>query len=381
MRILQIGKYYSPEKGGIETHLRALSTRMQEFAEVEVVVAGGRLPATEYIDGVKVERLATPLKAFGAPICPKLIARLRGSDADVVHVHLPNPWAVLAYLVSGCKLPLVITYHSDIVRQSYLEPFFRPLLHQFLKHAALIICSSENLIKFSCPLRKFRDRCVVVPYGIDPQAISRVNPVRVNEILAASAKPIILAVGRLVYYKGFEYLISAMTQVDASLIIIGKGPRKQALRRLVVDLQLTDKVTILDEIEDVTPYYHAAEMFVLPSIARSEAFGIVQIEAMAAGKPVINTDLPSGVPFVSQHGLTGLTVQPANWEALAGAMNQLLDDPELCRSFGNAACQRVKETFHIADMVSVTWSVYLAAATRAEAFAERPFRCNAATGN
>jgi glycosyltransferase involved in cell wall biosynthesis len=380
MRILQIGKYYSPEKGGIETHLRALSSRLQEYAEVEVVVAGGRLPATEYIDRIKVERLATPLTALGTPICPKLIARLRRTDVDLVHIHLPNPWAVFAYLVSGCQCPLVVSYHSDIVRQSYIEPLFRPILHQFLKRASLIICSSENLIKFSCALRKFRDRCVVVPYGIDPKQISQADPVKVNEILTKQKRPIILAVGRLVYYKGFEYLLAAMTKVDAALIIVGKGPRKEALMELVSDLGLVDKVTILDQVEDVAPYYHAAEIFVLPSTARSEAFGIVQIEAMAAGKPVINTDLPSGVPSVSRHGVTGLTVEPANWQALAGAINQLLDDPELCRRYGNAACQRVQENFHISDMVSLTWKVYIAATARAEALAGRPFRFKAAAG-
>jgi rhamnosyl/mannosyltransferase len=380
MRILQVGKYYCPEKGGIETHLRALSSRLQEYAEVEVIVAGGRSSSIEYIDGIKVERLPTPLTAFGAPICPGLIARLRSTEADIVHVHLPNPWAIMAYLVSGCRCPLVVSYHSDIVRQSYLEPVFRPILHQFLKRASVILCSSENLIKYSCPLKKFRDRCVVVPYGIDSKQISRADVAKVNEILARHQKPIILAVGRLVYYKGFEYLIAAMTEVDAPLIIVGKGPRKKTLLKLVSDLKLDRKVTILDDVEDVTPYYHAAEIFVLPSVARSEAFGIVQLEAMAAGKPVVNTDLPSGVPSVSQHGRTGLTVEPANWRALAAATNRLLDDPELCRVYGNAACQRVQQDFNLSDMVSRTWKAY-AAATKASVFAGSPLRFKAAAGD
>jgi rhamnosyl/mannosyltransferase len=382
MRILQIGKYYWPEKGGIETHLRALSSRLQEYAEVEVIVAGGRSPAAkECIDGIQVERLATPLTLLGTPICPQLIARLRQTDADLVHIHLPNPWAVVAYLLSGCRCPLVVSYHSDIVRQSYIEPAFRPFLHQFLKRAALIICSSENLLKFSCPLQEFRDRCVVVPYGIDPKQISRADPSKVNAILARHREPIILAVGRLVYYKGFEYLLAAMTQVDASLIIVGRGPRKEALMQLASYLGVDNKVTILDQVEDVSPYYQAAEVFVLPSIARSEAFGIVQLEAMAAGKPVINTDLPSGVPSVSPHGMTGLTVEPGNWQALASAMNQLLDDPELCRRYGNAACQRVHEKFHISDMASLTWQVYVTAITQTARLKGRPLRFRAAAGD
>jgi glycosyltransferase involved in cell wall biosynthesis len=165
-------------------------------------------------------------------------------------------------------------------------------------------------------------------------------------------KPILLAVGRLVYYKGFEYLIRAMAEVDASLIIIGKGPRKQSLVALAEELGVSDKVTILDEVEDVNPYHHAADVFVLPSIARSEAFGIVQLEAMAAGKPVINTQLESGVPFVSPHGVTGLTVPPANASALAAAINELLGDQEMRSQFGAAAKARVQQEFTAVKMVS-----------------------------
>ena len=380
MRILQVGKFYYPERGGIETHLRALSRGLQGQAEVTVVVAGKRLPAAEYIDGVKIERLAVALTAFGAPICPQLIARLRRADSDIVHVHLPNPWAAIAYLASCCRRPLVVSYHSDVVRQSAIEPAFRPVLLQFLKRASVIICSSENLLKHSQILRKFRDRCVVVPYGIDPQHTKLVDIARVNSITAEYNRPIILAVGRLVYYKGFEYLIGAMKDVEASLVIVGRGPRKKELLQLASDLGVARKVTILDQVEDVQPYYHAAEIFVLPSTARSEAFGIVQIEAMAAGKPVVNTELATGVPFVSQHGRTGLTVPPANRQALAEAMNRLLDNPELRRQYGYAARQRAQQEFNLADMVSRTLDVYRATIAEADALSGRQLSFKAAAG-
>src|SRR5205814_5952563 len=127
---------------------------------------------------------------------------------------------------------------------------------------------------------------------------------------------------------GFEYLIEALTSVKGKLLLVGTGPLLEELAALAAARGVADRVVFLGEIqnEDVTPYYHASDVFVLPSIARSEAFGIVQIEAMAAGKPVVNTDLDSGVPFVSQHDLTGLTVPPKNSAALANALNRILDD-------------------------------------------------------
>jgi rhamnosyl/mannosyltransferase len=177
-------------------------------------------------------------------------------------------------------------------------------------------------------------------------------------IIAKYHRPIVLSVGRLVYYKGFEYLIRAMAAIKGSLIIIGNGPLKAELLRLASRVGISERLTILDQVEDVTPFYHAADLFVLPSIARTEAFGIVQLEAMAAGKPVINTQLHSGVPFVSQHGITGLTVPPADTAALARAINRLLGDPALRASYGAAARLRTQEEFTVDRMVARTLAIY-----------------------
>jgi rhamnosyl/mannosyltransferase len=171
---------------------------------------------------------------------------------------------------------------------------------------------------------------------------------------------LILSVGRLVYYKGFEYLIRAMQQVRGRLIIIGDGPLNQKLSQLVAELGLGDKVVLAGEIQnaDVTPYYHAADLFALASVARSEAFGIVQIEAMAAGIPVVNTALDSGVPFVSLHNQTGLTVPPENPDALAAAINRLLDDQSLRQSLGRAASLRARQEFSLETMTSRVLALY-----------------------
>jgi len=169
---------------------------------------------------------------------------------------------------------------------------------------------------------------------------------------------ILLAVGRLVYYKGFNYLIEAMSGVDGRLLIIGEGPLRAKLERLAADHGVHERVVFLGRVPDATPYYHACDVFVLPSIARSEAFGIVQLEAMAAGKPVINTRLDSGVPFVSLHDATGLTVPPGDPKALASAANRLLDDLELRSFYGEAGRVRVRTLFGVEPMASRTLEIY-----------------------
>jgi rhamnosyl/mannosyltransferase len=149
-----------------------------------------------------------------------------------------------------------------------------------------------------------------------------------------------------------------MKDVEGRLLIVGKGPLRGTLERLARNLGVSERVTFLTEVQDVRPYYHAADVFALSSIARSEAFGIVQLEAMACSKPVVNTKLDSGVPFVSPHGVTGLTVPPADAGALASAINTLLDDTALSARYGRAARLRVEQEFNLDLMTRRTLELY-----------------------
>jgi len=162
----------------------------------------------------------------------------------------------------------------------------------------------------------------------------------------------------MVYYKGFEHLVRAMKLVDGHLIIIGNGPLREHLGQLASECGVDDKVTFLTEVDDVRPYYHAADVFALSSVMRSEAFGIVQLEAMACGKPVINTQLNSGVTFASPTGISGLTVPPADSVALADAINQLLDQPYRRAEFEMRAKMRVSHQFTVEEMVQRTFHLY-----------------------
>lgn len=359
LRVLHVGKYYPPHPGGMETHLQLLCGDLQSSINVEVVVAGDeRRSIEEVIDGVKVTRAGTVFNLDSAPVCPSMVRKIRESKADLVHIHLPNPAAILAYLASGHRGRLIFTYHSDIVRQKILSQAFWPFLRYALNRADAIIATSPNYLESSNVLPLFRERCRVIPFGIPVEQFQLADDAEVAKIRQLYGPRIVLGVGRLVYYKGFEYLIRSMSDVLGQLLIVGTGPLRAELEREAQSAGVSDRVTILAGVPDVRSYYHAADVFALSSIARSEAFGIVQLEAMACGKPVVNTRLDSGVPFVSPDGLTGITVPPANVRALGQAINVLLDDPALCAELGRAGRRRVELEFSLEVMTRRTLELY-----------------------
>lgn len=361
LRTLQIGKFYPPYMGGMETHLQALCENLAPSIKVQVVVANdSRRSSEDWVRGIKVMRTGTLFNLSSAPICPKMIGAISRAEADIVHMHLPNPMAVLAYLASGHRGKLIITYHSDVVRQKLLGTAFYPILARVLDRCAAIIATSPNYVESSAILSAYHERCHVIPYGIPLQQFEQCNQAEVRAIRARYGERLILSVGRLVYYKGFEYLIRAMANVPGRLLLIGDGPLRASLEQEARAYGVSDRVVFLGELqnEETIPYYHATDLFALASIARSEAFGIVQLEAMACGKPVINTQLDSGVPFVSLGGVTGLTVPPGDAAALAAALNQLLDDPTLRAAYGAAARQRVREEFALEVMMRRTLQLY-----------------------
>lgn len=359
MRVLHVGKFYPPHKGGMEVHLKNLCERLGHSIEAEVLVAGETWKdTTETINGVRVTRAAMLFDFNAAPICPSMVRRIRQSRADIVHLHFPNPAGILAYLAAGANGRLVVTYHSDIIRQKIMGRGFQPILERFLGRAAAIIVTSNEYIESSPVLRRFRDRCRVIPLGIETEKFKLVDEDTVRGIRAQFGDRIVLSVGRLIYYKGFEHLIRAMKNVEGRLLIIGEGPLRVSLEEATRAAGLGERVAFLGEIDNVVPYMQAADVFALASVARSEAFGIVQLEAMACGKPVVNTRLASGVPFVSIDEVTGITVPPADADALAAAINRLLSNADLRSKLGAAGRRRVEQEFSADLMAQRTVELY-----------------------
>lgn len=361
LEVLHVGKFYPPHMGGMETHLEALCGKLRKSVDLRVIVASdNRSEIVETLDSVSVTRLPTWLTVASAPLVPGLVTRVREFRGDILHLHLPNPMAVVAYLASGYRGRVVVTYQSDMVRQKILGPMFEPLLHAALRRSSAIITTSPNYLRSSPVLAHHGERCHIIPLGIPIDRFASCDAGAAAAVRRQYGEPLIVSVGRLVYYKGFEYLIRAMTRVPGKLLIVGDGPLGPQLRALASELGVAERVVFLGKIDhdQLVACYHAAQVFVFASVARSEAFGIVQIEAMAAGLPVVNTDLDSGVPFVSLHEETGLTVPPRDSDRLALAINRLLDNPDLRMRLGQAARVRAEQEFHLDVMTARVLSLY-----------------------
>lgn len=366
---LHVGKFYPPSMGGVERHLQVLCENLQRAIKIKVVVANqGRRRIEEWVRGIKVVRTGTLFNLSAAPVCPQMIGEIHRSGADIVHLHLPNPMAALAYLASGHRGKLVITYHSDVVRQKFLGKIFEPIISSLMKRCSAVIATSPNYLHTSPLLSAYRDRCHIIPYGIPLEQFEVCDRIAVMHLRRQYGRRLVVSVGSLVYHKGFEFLIRAMAKVNGCLLIIGDGPLRASLEAEAKSCGVSDRVFFFGEMqnEEIIPYYHAADVFVLPSIARSEAFGIAQLEAMACGKPVINTRLDSGVPFVSLDRVTGLTVPPMDVEALAAAINRLLDNQLLRSELGAAARRRVHEEFSLEVMTRRMLHLYAQVATWSE---------------
>ena len=256
----------------------------------------------------------------------------------------------------------MVTYHSDIVRQKKLALLYRPFLKYFLNRIDRIIATSPNYVESSKILSQYQLKCQVVPLGIPLSrfALQSDNQLKVDLLRQAHGKRLILFIGKFRYYKGLHVFIEAMKQVNGKLLLIGGGYLEEDLKKQVTANELDGKVTFLGELpdNDATAFLRACDVFVLSSVERSEAFGIVQLEAMACGKPVICTELGTGTTFINQHQKTGIVVEPNKPEALANAINLLLDRPELRTQYGQAGFKRVEKYFSVDRMINDLNAVY-----------------------
>jgi len=343
--------------------LQTLCRGLKEHLSVRVLVANeAAKTATDIDHGVIVRRVARWGTLAGTPLCPTFPRVLAEWDADIYHLHEPNPLATLSYLLVAPPGRLVVTYHSDVVRQRILGGAYRSAVRQVLGRAAKIIVATPHHLS-CCPiLQSLEKKCVVIPFGIEREKFrfDGVIRQRAEDLRATFGDRLVLFVGRLVYYKGVEILIQAMTRVTGHLLIVGSGPLEGTLRRLAQRLSLQHKVSFHGEVSSaiLPAYYWACDVFVLPSTQRSEMFGLVQLEAMACGKPVVSTALPTGVSWVNQHNVTGVIVPPADPMALAGAIERLLDNPSLRQQLGENGRRRVADEFTAEEMIARTLEVY-----------------------
>lgn len=338
--------------------MRDLAVRQARVASVQVVVSNtGSRNEDSVVDAVGITRVACLGTIASMPLCPGMPGAIRRFPSDLVHLHTPNPGAAYALSRSGHKGALVITHHADTIGRRALRLLSDTFVRRAMDRAAVIIVTSQRYLETSEELAPYRSKCRIIPLGIELNESSVENDLS-EDVGRKAVSRIILAVGRLVRYKGFDVLVRAMKNVDGRLVLIGSGPEEAKLRALIESEAVGAKVEMLGRVADLAPYYKDASMFVLPSVTRAEAFGIVQLEAMAAGLPVINTNIDSGVPEISVDGETGLTVEPYDFNGLAHAIQLLLDRQELREQLGRAAQAKVRGVFTVDRMAERTFNLY-----------------------
>lgn len=365
MKVLFLTKYYPPSEGGIERYSHLLCTGLAERGvEIEVIAAAekDRASRTEVVDGIKVHRMGSLAEVRGVAVSPGLTGLVRrlAPGFDLIHLNFPNPWVELNYLAFCQQRKAILTYHSDIFRQKVFLKIYSPLIHRLLRQMSAIIATSPNYVDSSPFLPQYGGKCRIIPLPIDTSFFRQVNTTEVDAIRKQYGK-FVLFVGRLVYYKGLEYLIEAVSKLEKiQLVVVGRGRLEGPYRAQTERLGLNGRVFFLGKVPDerLKAFYYACQCFVLPSVARSEAFGIVLAEAMACERPVISTELATGTSFVNLDGVTGFVVPPRDVDALVKKIDLLVRDEELQKRLGYRARLRVEQEFRKEIAIEKTLELY-----------------------
>jgi len=368
-KVLQLSKYYNPYSGGIESVVLDISEGLVSSGFDTTVLATDKsnLDRISRINGVCVIRSKEYINVASTSISPRYVAdTLINCNQKIIHVHLPNPLSNLAlffaWILGKDISNIVIHWHSDIVKQKSLLFFYSPLLNWLLRKSKVIITTSHRYLNYSAQLRDFKQKAIVIPIGIDSLE-SKVNKSIVESIKNRhSGKKIVFSLGRHIYYKGFEFLLEAASFVENTIFLIGGiGPDTEKYHQMIKAMGLQNKVFLIGKVPDkeLPSYYSAADVFCFPSIEKSEAFGVVQLESMSVGTPVISTDIKgSGVPWVNKHMESGIICKPKSSEQLAEAINILVANDLLLEKLACGAKNRFSSKFTKDHMVEKIVDIY-----------------------
>lgn len=368
VKVVQANKAYWPHLGGIETVARDLAEGVRDrgWESVVVVAAEGTRTEHDIVDGVRVERAGTWLSRRSIRVSPDYPQLLLRERADVLHVHVPAvlPELTLAALTDAAVRRrfgrLIVSWHSDVVRQRQAAKLYRPVVQRLLDRADHVIVATPHHVTSSAWLSEYQGKVAVVPFGVNVDSLHlREGETGQVDALRERYGPFALFLGRLVYYKGVPELLAAAAGLAAGrVVMVGEGPLEPEVRSSPAFLG--GRVTLLAPVSDTEKrlLLNAADVLVLPSVANSEAYGIVQVEAMACGTPVVTFDLPTGVTWVNRPGDTGLVVPLGDINGLAAALDLLLTDETLRARLGSSAQDRVVRELTLDAQRAATFALY-----------------------
>lgn len=368
MKVLQVSKFFPPVMGGIESVAWELTEGLNRAGVRTDVLCSHQQLASSHEkapSGYDIVRAGAWGMVLSTSVAPAMVLKLRrmAADCDLVHLHMPDPMAALALMLSGTRARVVVHWHSDVIRQRWALKLYDPLQQWLLARADAVVATSQPYVEGSAVLRRWRSKVTVIPIGISD-----------NHSLACSQKAagirqrfrdrkIVFALGRMTYYKGFDVLIDAAEQLPdgCAVLIGGKGELLDVFRSAVARRGLSGKVHLLGHVsdDDLPSHFEACDVFCMPSTVRAEAYGVAMLEAMVMAKPIVASDVAgSGVPWVNLHGQTGLNVPVSQPQALAGALATLLEDADLRTRMGAAARQRYENEFNAQTMTARTLELY-----------------------
>ncbi len=383
-RVLHLGKFFPPFSGGIEHFLVDLMTEQQQQGiTVAAIVHDHHLHFNRFFTAISPEKwqdlLIYRVPSYGrllyAPVSPHfplwLQKVLQQFKPNLLHLHLPNTSAFFAlWSAQAQHIPLVIHWHADVIstidsRLSYAYPLYRPFEQQLLARSKAIVVTSPPYLATSTALKNWHNKCHIVPLGLSLKRLPQPHSSAIawaQQQWQYSEKMRILSVGRLTYYKGHEGLIQAMTYLEgAQALIVGEGEQRPFLENLIKELNLSKKVKLLGHCsnEQLAALFTTCDCFCLTSLERTEAFGMVLLEAMRYAKPIVASNIAgSGVTWVVQEGVTGRLVPLQNLPALVQILHELIHSAELRHHLGKSGYQRFFEQFSIEQVAIGIEAVY-----------------------
>jgi rhamnosyl/mannosyltransferase len=364
---------FPPVVGGIERHIDTIRRFMPEI-ECDVIVCARGWRTKKRITDEGTEVLVGELgRVLSVPLAPSFPLWLARHRPDIVHLHMPNPTGEISVLLALAATPLVVSYHADIDRQAIFNPLYQPLVRACFRRASSILVASPRMLESSPTLAPWGHKVELVPYGVDVERFdpARVAPGERERIRGCFGSPLIVSVGRLVYYKGFEHLIAASRALNASVVIVGSGPLESQLRVLACDLPRVHIVGEASE-NELIAYLAAADCFVLPSTSRAEGFGIATLEAQAMGVPAVVTDVGTATVEAIEPARSGLVISPGSAQEIAAACREVIENADRRRSMSAAARRHVLAHHSATALAARLRAAYARALNRSKPGIEQP---------